>query len=598
MPSFQKSRLSKAMGAALGGLLMVPALSSAFSVDVENATLRTDDGGDALLLSPVTSVFEVGGGGWIFAPDGSVIGTADLKATTNISLTNTSDGYVVLAKVRFREQKRSMETMDFIVALTPQDKFDFWVAQDGNRGSGDIAWNGIGGPGELPYVAYNDTTCVIGGPRVVDADGNTRMSFPTAASNRYVDNVEDMSFGHAEVIGMAAYGPGSDVYEWSRDHECDQLRSAFNGSRNNPAQLAVITEGSMDVPNVLLGRLVITANGKGIEDGINAVSIKNALQAPYVTFQTGATCVPDSEDNGANVNVTPNDTNDLTNPCHSLYAWDNNEAAHPHLGDMQIPFWNGNGDLGAGVDGLDSEMRANILAGDWSNNGVNNVTSDWIVNFPAKYVYIDWANCDEGNTSEWCLVNYMTQAASEIGPIDSVTNPPGLNNRRDVCVRDLVSEGTPWGMETCFDPRPYDSATALCLPDNLMQLWDTRENTFSLVSPSPDGLFDLCNESQVLTISQDFEYLPGQTPVEAFPSLIQYQNRRIEFTFAPMEDQKVNRGHAQLNLNWDYVPHRGFYGYGAATEGALSIIRRTDGIQVNNGSMAQLARLLTPRADE
>jgi hypothetical protein len=320
-----------------------------------------------------------------------------------------------------------MEAMDFIVALTPQDKFDFWVEQDGARGTGDLEWNAAGGPGEVPYVATRDTTCIIGGSRVLDPSGNTRLSFPRAADNDFVDNVEDMSFGHVEVIGMAAYGLDSDIGDYAKEHNCNTLRSIFNGNRNNPAQLALINNGAVDVPNVLVGRLVITANGQGIEDGINAQALKNTFMAPYVTFQTGATCVPDTEDNGASVGVASNDTNDLTNPCHSLYAWDNYEAAHPHLGDMMLATWNANTGLMKGIDGLDSEMRANILAGDWSNNGINNVTTDWILNFPAKYVYTDFVNCEPETVGsapvlqvpEWCLVNYMTEANLGTGPIDT-----------------------------------------------------------------------------------------------------------------------------------------------------------------------------------
>jgi hypothetical protein len=264
-----------------------------------------------------------------------------------------------------------------------------------------------------------------------------------------------------------------------------------------------------------------------------------------------------------------------------------------------------------GIDGLDSEMRADILAGDWSNNGINNVTTDWIINFPAKYVYTDFVNCEPETVGsnpvqvpEWCLVNYMAEANSGKGPIDSQPPLSALSNRLNVCDRSgMTDEGTPWGPETCLDYRPYNAATALCLPDNLMQLWDTSENTFSLVSPSTDGLFPVCEESRVLTIAQAFETLPTlpptMTPVEAFPSLIQYQNKRTIFTFRPIPGtQRTNRGHAQLSLNWDLMDHRDpRYEFGAATEGALSIIRRTDGIEVNNGSMAALSRLLEPRSD-
>ena len=54
----------------------------------------------------------------------------DKAATTSFSVTNTSATQTIAAKIRFREQERSMDVLDFIVVFSPNDKFDFSVTSN------------------------------------------------------------------------------------------------------------------------------------------------------------------------------------------------------------------------------------------------------------------------------------------------------------------------------------------------------------------------------------------------------------------------------------------------------------------------------------
>jgi hypothetical protein len=98
----RKSRLSLAVGVVLGAAAMIPATSFGWSVNTDTGNLQSASGGDTLLFPIYTTVF---------------------PATTSFSVTNTSGTQTIAAKIRFREQEHSMDVLDFIVVLSPYDKF-------------------------------------------------------------------------------------------------------------------------------------------------------------------------------------------------------------------------------------------------------------------------------------------------------------------------------------------------------------------------------------------------------------------------------------------------------------------------------------------
>jgi hypothetical protein len=652
MPAFRKTPLNLAMGAALGGLVLVPSLSFAFAPDVSNSTIATDDRGDTVIGPFYSTVKEVGGGGPIFDSAGNITGTANLEVITSMSITNTSPTDAVLVKVRFREQKRSMEAMDLMVLLSPSDQFSWFLGQDGNRGSGEPTTSNptLGNGGERPYMQWKDDSCVIGGPvrTVVTRSGpngstppTLRTYFPTTDGNPFIDDVEDLSFGHVEVIGMAQFGPGHpmNLASQAKGLGSDQVCQGVKNNLGNRADATVALQGAVDVDNVLTGRFVVTASNQGIEYGDNFIALKNTFATAYVAPQSNAACTADPFVGAPAGGTYANPTNDLTLPCHSLYAWDNAESAHPHLGDMNLITWDNPGiPKVARLDGL---TLANILAGDWSNNGINNVSTDQIITFFDKYVYTDYVNCVQERVAvtpsatiptgimagdqvrEWCRVNYEAQSlTSANGPViggdgngrrdlfAKIAGYPGAGNAGGapnpvfgspaIGTPADTNEGTPFGGETAYGGSygplnaGFNPATSLCLTGNYVQMWDIDEREAVVNSPGGDGSFPLCDETFVMALLE----AEDNFNIELFPSLVQYQDRRLVLEYEPFStDWPTNRGIFELFINWrptttaasSAAPY-----FGAATSGLLAVQRRTDGPEINNGSLTALDRIVLP----
>ena len=160
MMKLRKLRLTLAVSAVLGATALIPATSFGWSVDTAKLLRWTpSSGGDTLLFPLYTTVNPV---------------------TTSFSTTNTG-GQTIVAKIRFREQERSMDVLDFLVVYSPYDKFDFYVEQ-----AADAA---------RPTMKWNDNTCVVG-----PGTGGS-VEFP--APSPFVSGDETMSVGHLEVLGMA-----------------------------------------------------------------------------------------------------------------------------------------------------------------------------------------------------------------------------------------------------------------------------------------------------------------------------------------------------------------------------------------------------------
>ena len=446
MMKMRKTRVSMALGAVLGAAALAPATSFGWSVDTGAGDLDTSSGGDTLLFPVYTTA---------------------ASATTSFSVTNTSS-QTVLAKIRFREQIRSMDVLDFYAVLSPYDKFDFWV----ERPNDDVR----------PSMGWADNTCVIG-------PSGDRVQFP--APSPFVDTSEQMQLGHLEVLGVADLtnvctdgsgfsnaGPGcstgfpTNVAAWAKHDSngvpanCAALVNAFA----SPQTVAAMNSASVgdDVGNVLVGRYVITGEGVGIEGGSDAIGIQDSDLGPPnlpISAQSGADCLPSN--------------------CTQNYAWDGAEWDHPHLGEMD------------NLDGFQDALTASNIAGDWSNNPDNAVGVDWVLSFPSKYAYLDIIDaaedsCAGGASSgtEWCLLE-VTQT--------------GNGN----------------------DGAWTDTSTAdLCVNDNSLAVYDTEESQASgnvNVSPGTRTTLDICNEMQVFTLAA-----VGDTPRA---SVIQTAERRgvIEF---------------------------------------------------------------------
>jgi hypothetical protein len=562
----RKSRLGLAVGAALGASMLAPGTSFGWSVDTQNGNLTTSSGGDTLLFP---------------------IYTTAVGASTTFSVTNTSNTQTVAAKIRFREQTHSMDVLDFIVVLSPNDKFDFFVDQLS--------------PATRPTMHWNDTSCIVG-----PAEGATSQEFQ--APSQFVASEDLMSVGHLEVLGMAdltnacvssagqgvycaggnpAVGSGDVSLAHAADHDSDgnpydcktvvdalksdDVITDFNTLSLPVGGVAPANPALTDVDNVLVGRFVID-NGMtgedgvfhtGIEAGSDAIGIQDSdLGPPAMPFaaQWPTACT------NASPFPRPAPSNPTAN-CTSYYAWDTLEFDHPHLAEIGS---------GAGtLNGFQLALQAFNVAGDWSNNPGNFVGVDWILSFPDKYAYLDYIGkdlCEGGSdtTKEWCLLNVTNTAFASA----SATNFGLLGAWTGVAAPGALGPPiVPFGRSD------------LCLTTSNPTAWDTEEQESSgsvSVSPGTLSQLEICNELNIFTLSGQ-----GQTPRA---SVIQTADLRQVLTFDNLD---ALRGWALIDLPFPLYPPTNGAAYGDAVSGLIFTLRATTGAADENGSLTDLQKNVT-----
>jgi hypothetical protein len=163
------------------------------------------------------------------------------------------------------------------------------------------------------------------------------------------------------------------------------IREEANGAVLSASPFALANH---DVTNdALMGSMVVTLPGTGIEAGTEAIMVRNTFERGFLAAQSPNFCT------GAG------DPKNLqgTDRCFAVVPADNQEWDHPNLRDIN---WVGaNGLPGTNtVAVLDELMTAQAVSGDWSNNSDLNVGTDWIIPFITKYVYMNGeALCNAGD---------------------------------------------------------------------------------------------------------------------------------------------------------------------------------------------------------
>jgi hypothetical protein len=599
MKAMRKSRLGLAVGAALGTACLAPATSFGRAVDTYTATISSSSGGDTLLFPLYTTVN---------AATGLPEGTPAAPATTSFSVTNTSGQQTIAAKIRFREQVHSMDVLDFIVVLSPYDKFNFWVHQN---------------PGDpTPTMSWDDNSCVVGPTPTVDANGLKNQVFPSHGHAFHVDTDAQMSVGHVEMLGMAdleyacvdsngkappkgtACGGSYDNYladaaahdATGKPADCDLLTKALGNadnvySLNSASSLA-------DVGNVLVGRYVIDngitlADGSfhiGIEGGSDAISIQSS-DLTVVSDGTAADNCPEALPPGSDpdgyytpvrkcVHISSQTSKKCTDTgnCTSLYAWDQLDWDHPHLAELRY------------FSGFQYALTADNVAGDWSNNPVNDVGVDWVLSFPDKYAYLDYVNptgpttsCESSTDTDpgWCLL----------------ASPRSW--------RDVASfPQYPDGYEFAYG-YPYvwtfDLTRDLCLGTGNVLAWDTEEQESSStvsVSPGTGPELNICNELTVLSLA------PTDQVSTIKPSVIQMNVtdnadplKDISRLVVSFENLSSVLGWGRLDLDWNRYwavcidpDQTQCFTIGDAVSGLIFTTRATSSPTDQNGSLTDLQK--------
>lgn len=526
----RKSKVSMAVAATLGLACLAPSASfgsqEKYSVDTAAGTLATDSRGDTLLYP----FYTVANG-----------------AVTNFSLTNTSATQVVVAVIRFREQLHSVDVFDMHVILSPRDKFDFWVADDGQNGR--------------PVVHWDDNSCVVG------PESGARSAEFREAWQPFVETDAQMRVGHMEVLGvvdisqtaLGNYG----VHQSGVPRNCRALASVFS----SPARVSVLnencsfepgtlTDGDVmrvdngtcitypivggflaptpapgrsgygylrDVDNVLMGRYIVTIPGQGMEAGGDAIAIRDTNMAnPENTGQGTARRWHATAHSPARC--------DSLNPSNcrttDLYSWDTQEWSHPHLGEMFF------------LDGFQRALGAQVVAGDWSNNPGNRVNVDWVLSFPSKYAYLDYV---QGALTIFQIVDgqvLITQA--ELDKWVLLNHPKAQDYRNDAWPN---SDGV-WTRATSAANGYAPGFTYNTNIGSIFSVYGTEENSTGGVSPG-DPPLAIPNETNVFTL------LNTAISEEPLPSVIQVNggdelSRRI----VPFNLTNTPRGWARMNLYW------------------------------------------------
>jgi hypothetical protein len=541
----RKTRLCMAVASTIAAASLTPTLSWGFNIDASQLppNLTSSSGGD-MLLYPIYTTGDDGG------------------STTSFSLTNTSPDEVVIAKVRFREQVRSMDAMDFYIVLSPQDKFNFTVSK---------------AAGQRPRMGWDgDKSCVVGPPV-----GATSFQFPVTNAqgnnnNSYVYDETALDAGHLEVLGVAAFQRSDNIcYNASNDTVLYQAAgcNAANGDVNLAAAAthvngvppdcaalsAVLIDPGLsaalatalntgpaaspgqkypgDVPNALLGRYVITVPGGGIEGGGDAIAIQNSdLQNP--ANPPGTVAIPSQSQ------VTCASSGN----CVSAYNWDTRDYDHPHLGDMPLGY----------LLNLNAGLAAVNVAGDWSNNPGNSVGVDWVLAFPTKYVYEN--------------VNLPPD-------LTGVTPPEGWPNfvMLQATPREGIADPWPWSLVATIPQEQF------CLPTqvNAYGVDEETGTNQAVVSPSLTAELDFCNELNVLTYD-----INGQALEPSYVATIDGDgnSRRTTVSFDVSSANAVTNGWSVLSLSWvaPALP--------PAAEGIVYTVRDTDQANINNGSLTELQK--------
>ncbi|TVQ85278.1 MAG: hypothetical protein EA400_16145 [Chromatiaceae bacterium] len=543
--NLSRKKLYLALSAVLTASAVASGPALAFSVDADANVIVTDDRGDALIFPFYSTNVEKQP-----APLDRVTG-----ARTSFSVTNTSPDRAIAVKIRFREQVTSQEVFDFIVFLSPEDKFDFRVRQnhdvDGNPTEAPrIYFDRARNPDGSLLIAKSETSCIapLGLYNYDQGVNPTANRFRTPVYPIPGVNMSDpievrraLAVGHVEVIAMAditnafvagaapgsppvALGPAVTHQENGLPLDCAAARRAFSNFTN-----VQTIDGALDAPNTLIGRMLVTIPEAGVEAGTNAITIKNAFEEALLVPQSTESCI-----------TNPNST------CDSQFAWDQQAFNHPHFGTSE------------NIENIEEQLTADALQNDWSRNEATNVSVDWVVSFPTKYVYSDYAECGDGvpGNRQWCFVG-------------TVLNPTAWTGGQD--------------------PYPLH-----CQQTN-MTVWDWDEFRNNMVSPA--RFPDLCNEVNVLHIRENNTSSP--------PSLIQYDPWRPEYVFENLLARE--RGWAELDFLWGTIPEvrQGVVNYQLssmlktdckdcaptpAVAGLAFTVRATGDPNVNNGSLTDLSR--------
>lgn len=455
---------------------------------------------------------------------------------TFFRLVNTSENAIAV-KIRFREAANSRDILDFIVLMSPKD---IW-----------LGWTDAKALGGKPGIKSSDRSCIL---PLVGATSNLGEGFHQTATgviaaqfkdrgftDANIDNagkssIERLKEGHIEVIGIAEYQPGSNLYN-SVFHEngvpasCASAKKAFlNGEPNLTTEMGNVIAGNAYMINITMGQ------GGGYEPTVLANFSSNILGGSFDAKPDLDSADPVSLLLDADSLTIANW--DIANPA-SRYGNNNPDLFRK----THMPSGN-TASLTGGVDAVSSIlMRTNII-NEWAakdSSGIfNDYFTQWVVTFPTKHHYVDI----DANKNKGVIYPTLACSAGDVCAFDKYAYAP-FSNR-------FQAEG-----KSC---EPYQ-----------MKLWSREERGTVFTSPRPTANPELCYETNVISFSDKFK---GMGLSSSFSNV-------VPEIFLPTDKENgIKSMFGWANLN--------FTGKNATKTGLIS----ANGLTLNQASLSNVAGYL------
>ncbi len=374
------------------------------------------------------------------------VGLASYYTATNmfdtvISITNTSDVYVVAVKLRFREADNTRDARDFNIFLSPND-----------------VWTGIvtmGDDGETPVIRTWDNTCTApalpAGP-----NGSRQISF---TNSDYIDESNDQNGradggstsisrtqdGHFEVIVMGVDQPLSGRLSAGAVHDSNGVPADCNQIINDYKSPPTGTNGSTLASQFSepLNVIKVAANLIRVDAGV-AGGIPVDMLANF--YNPGCGAIPLGQE-------------DLNNPCPDNIMADP-ATSTPNLtnafpasslqitgaGAIEDFFWPGT------ADAVSSLFMATTVINEYAIGGGSNAATDWVITFPTKQFYVDTENIATGQVAPMPFAEFFQDGSNGQSCVQVAF---GYYNREEG--KQVVDDGID------FSPRPPGTpGSAIC----------------------------------------------------------------------------------------------------------------------------------------
>lgn len=217
-----------------------------------------------------------------------VPGTVAQEQFTMFSIVNTDRSSAVIARLRFREWKRSRECLDIDIPLTTNDVWVGVVSRP--AGGGGVVTTPTGGGERWVNASIDPLTSTFFAAALFPAEGFAFRTFDIEAEEP--DKVSRCELGYIEIFGEERVGPPVTTAEPWRFPRVDPL----------------VAPGR-DVPDSLMGTVVLIRPAEAITHSYNMTALSDFAVNPAGIWSSTATAFPnffnDVQGGPGNLGINP-----------------------------------------------------------------------------------------------------------------------------------------------------------------------------------------------------------------------------------------------------------------------------------------------------